>query len=400
MYRIVFSAPEPRPSFDSGLVAMDSFTGSSAGFSGRNSSRPYSDMEITCLRLTPYRRSQPARLAMDLHRGLLIFMLFICLAPVSILAQHATTISDVVDIRSSSNPNGEIVMDDPLEGSSFPLHDTTHSQSEGIAIAQYNDDLRVQPRSTTVNSGTLTEMPSPFDTMSINFANATCVSFFRSFLSNSTIMSCHAVSLLLENSNSFFHTLTSAAATSHVLDVACAQPVSKCATIMSSLAVEMLQSENCGSDFNAGNGVVQGTYRDLMAYEPMYHATCLTNPHTQDYCLVDAVTNTTTPNDYNVYFMPLGSPLGANRLTCNQCLQATMKIFAHWATVDGQALDTTYLASAKNVNKMCGAGFANAHVTVGSYAVTSGSGLAVSMPDIRMGTLVMGMTLAAVLLEL
>lgn len=241
-------------------------------------------------------------------------------------------------------------------------------------------------------------MPTSFDTMSINFANATCVSFFQNFLANSTIMNCHAVSLLLENSNSFFHTLSSAAATSRVLDIACSQPVSKCASIMNSLAEEMLQSDNCGPDYESDNSVVQATYRDLMAYEPMYRATCLTNPDTQNYCFVDAVTNTTTPDDYNVYFMPLGSTLRTGNLTCNDCLQATMDVFAQWATVDGQSLDETYLPSARNVNKVCGVGFANTNVTVGSNRVTAGAGLTVPLPDIRVAVAMISLVFGATLI--
>lgn len=375
---------------------MESFTGSSAGCRSWNLCRQHSEIEIIHLRYlrsTSHRQSRPTRFAINFQHGLLILMFLICLAPVSTLARPSTSISDLVlDIRSPSKPNGEIIGEDRHGGSSLPLLETTQFHSDDIAVAHCNDDLPVERRSTTTSSNPFTGMPAPFDTISNNFANATCVAFFRSFLSNSTIMNCHAVSLLLETSNSFFHMLASAVATSHVLDVACSQPVTTCATTLSSLAKEMLRSENCGPDFDAGNYVVQSTYRDLMAYEPMYHATCLINPDTQDYCFVDAVTNTTTPNDYNVYFMPLGSSLGAKRLTCNRCLQATMNIFAHWALVDGQSLDSTYLASARNVNTVCGPGFANTHVTVGSDAVvTSGSGPTVSLSNIRRSILTTGL---------
>lgn len=239
-------------------------------------------------------------------------------------------------------------------------------------------------------------MPMPFDTMSNNFANATCVSFFKKFLSNTTVTDCHAVSLLLENSNSFFHTLASAAATSRVLDTACSQPLSKCASIMTDLAEQMLHEDNCGQDYESNNSVVQGTYQDLMAYKPIYLATCSTNAATKNYCFVDAVKNTTVPNDYNVYFMPLGSVMGSGRLTCGQCLRDTVNIFAHWATVDGQALDTTYLPSARTINEICGAGFANTNVTVGREDVTSGAGMTILLPDTRLVASVLGLALGAI----
>ncbi|KAJ5219389.1 uncharacterized protein N7498_001488 [Penicillium cinerascens] len=315
-------------------------------------------------------------------------MLILCLLPASTLAQP-TTVSDVVNIpRSAAAPSGEIP-DDHHGGSSF------------LETTQFRREVEIDSTETGPNGSlllprtTTSDMPTPFDSMSSNFANATCVSFFKKFLSNTTVTDCHAVSLLLENSNSFFHTLTSAAATTHVLSIACSQPLSKCASILTNLAEEMLLEDNCGRDYQSNNSVVQGAYQDLMAYQPMYLATCLTNSATQNYCFVDAAKNTTSPNDYNVYFMPLGGTIGSGGLTCGQCLQDTMNIFAHWATVNGQTLDTTYLPSARSVNNICGAGFVNANVTVGTD-VTSGAGLTVPLLDARLVVSVILLTLGAI----
>ncbi|KAJ5121785.1 hypothetical protein N7526_008722 [Penicillium atrosanguineum] len=317
------------------------------------------------------------------YQSLLILMLILCLLPVS-SAQPTTAVSDLVASipRSAAAPSGEII-DDRHEGSSFlentQLHAETDSEPGGLLM----------PRNTN------SDMPTAFDTISNNFANATCVSFFKRFLSNTTVTDCHAVSLLLENSNSFFHTLTSATATSRILDTACSEPLSKCSTIMTNLASQMLSDSNCGQDYQSGNSFVQGAYEDLIAYEPMYLATCLTNSVTGDYCFVDAVQNSTAPNDYNVYFMPLGTTIGTSKLTCGQCLKDTMTTFAQWATVDGQALDTTYLPSARNVNDLCGAGFAKVNITVGSDTVTSGARLTLLLPSIRLLVSILGLALGA-----
>ena len=163
----------------------------------------------------------------------------------------------------------------------------------------------------------------------------------------------------------------------------------------------MLKHSNCGGDYESNNSVVQNVYQELMAYEPMYSASCLSNPDTKDYCFVDAVTNTTAPNDYNVYFIPIGSTLSSSgKLTCNKCLQATMKIFAHWATIDGQSLDSTYLPSATVVNNHCGSNFATTNVTVGSDKVTAGAGQVMQSPNFRLITslfaVVLGTTIAGV----
>lgn len=162
---------------------------------------------------------------------------------------------------------------------------------------------------------------------------------------------------------------------------------------MSSLANDMLKDENCGSDYSLGNSVVQGAYDDMVAYEPLYHATCLTNPVTQNYCFVDAVKNASAPADYNVYFVPLGETLGSHAsVTCNRCLQATMSLFARWATHDDQPLDQSYLPSARAVNEQCGTGFAPSNITVGADKVKSGAGVSASLPTTFLLAVFLGAT--------
>ncbi|KAJ5207423.1 hypothetical protein N7491_001946 [Penicillium cf. griseofulvum] len=220
-------------------------------------------------------------------------------------------------------------------------------------------------------------MPKPFDTLSNDFASeSTCIDFFNNWRANTTIANCNAISLLIRNSNAFFHTLRSAPATSLLLDTSCSRNVTKCASTMSNLATDLLKPENCGSDYENGNSIVKGTYRDLIAYEPIYRATCLTNPSTHDYCLVDALSNSTAPHDYGVYLMPLGTPLTVGAVpSCTKCMKATMDVFSAWAKRDGQSLDTTYLPSAKIVNAHCGDGFAATDIAVGSVDVLAGAGV-------------------------
>lgn len=353
---------------------------------------------------------RPAKSLGPLYQCLLILMLILCLSPISTLAQPTVASSDLIPDgpRSAWGPSGDVKLDDPTKPlSSFELHenfqideDDTEGEPASPGIDR-NGGVLLQRSIVTADNSSSSDLPTAFDTLSNNFANATCVAFFDKFRSNSTFTDCVAVSVLLSNSNSFFHTLTSAVATSHVLDVACAQPVAKCASVMTSLAKQMLHDDNCGGDYESNNSVVQSVYQELMAYEPMFRASCLTNPDTKDYCFVDAVTNTSTPNDYNVYFMPIGSTLtSSGKLTCGECLQATMEIFAHWASIDGQALDTTYLPSAKVVNNYCGSNFATTNVTVGSDVVTAGAGQVMQLPSSRFITslfaIVLGTTIAGV----
>lgn len=215
--------------------------------------------------------------------------------------------------------------------------------------------------------------PQPFDTsLSDNFTTSSCPAFFTSFLSNQTVASCHAISLLIRDSSSFFHTLSSAPETSHVLDAACAAPFHQCANIFSSLASALVSSSNCKDDLDLGNQVVRNALSDFLAYEPVYKSTCLTNPVTDNYCFVDAVFSNNFA-DYDVYFMPLGVSLTpqAGNLTCDSCLQATMGLYADFAAKDGQPLAGTYLPSAAVVDQKCGSGFADLNVTVGSLQVAN-----------------------------
>lgn len=239
-------------------------------------------------------------------------------------------------------------------------------------IITYGDDTKntLAPRGTTD-----TELPTPFDTsLGTNYTKKSCPKFFTKFLSDSSFQSCHALSLLLRNSNSFFYTLHSATATSHLLDVACSASVSQCTSTLASLANQLIKDDNCGEEYKLGNPNVVDAYVDLVSYEPLYHASCLKNPVTDNYCFVDAATNSTNSADYDVYFIPFGNALedhdeaswDNNTPTCNKCLRETMGVYERFARVDGQPLVQSYLPSATVVDRHCGSGFADLNVTVGA----------------------------------
>ncbi|CAG8890173.1 unnamed protein product [Penicillium egyptiacum] len=308
--------------------------------------------------------------------NILILIYILCLSPAWAQSVEPTTLAVP---RSAWQASGETID----RRSPAPKEETTTVHRRTII---------------TATNSTSTGMPKPFDTLSYNFANSsTCIDFFAKWRANTTISNCNAISLLIENSNAFFHTLNSAAATSRILDTSCSADVSKCASIMTRLAADLLEAENCGDDYENGNSVVKGTYRDLVAYEPIYRATCLTDPSTQKYCFVDAVSNSTSPDDYSVYLMPLGTPLTVGDVpTCNKCLKETMDLFSTWARRDGQPIDSTYLPSAKIINAHCGDGFASTNITVGSVDARAGAGLAVPLPNLGIATvmaLVLGLML-------
>ncbi|KAL4995793.1 hypothetical protein BDV10DRAFT_173909 [Aspergillus recurvatus] len=297
------------------------------------------------------------------HPWTIIFVLCAFILP-TVFAEENQATTESAD-ASPRGPEQTIVNIASVQNAPLIHH---HDHDHGHHELQHEHEHRhVEPRSTS--SSSTSTFPTAFDTsLSNNFTTSSCPTFFTSFLSDDSFANCHAISTLLRDSTAFFHTLTSAASTSRVLDIACAADVSSCASILSSLAVNLVDDSNCGKDYADGNPLVTNAYVDLITYEPIYRATCLQNPDTSDYCFVDAVTNTSNAADYDVYFLPYGSTINnATSLpTCSSCLQATLDIFSEWAQVEKQPLAKSYLASAEAVNGKCGSDFAKVNVTVGT----------------------------------
>lgn len=194
-----------------------------------------------------------------------------------------------------------------------------------------------------------------------------CPDFFNSFLNNDDFLDCVPISSLLRTSSAFFEVSRSLVRLTRTLDEACAAPRDHCSDLLSNLAEKIVKKDNCGADVDAKTGLVMSALQGFLAYDPVRDATCLKNPDTGDYCFADAMTNTTHPEDANVYHMPLGTPLpGGARPTCNDCLQATMRIFANASKEDDQPIAGLYNPGAEQLNIGCGPSFVT--------TVDSGSG--------------------------
>lgn len=136
---------------------------------------------------------------------------------------------------------------------------------------------------------------------------------------------------------------------------------------MSNLASQLIADSNCGTDYKLQNPLVSQAYAGLMAYEPVYRATCLRDSDVGGYCFAEAVTNATNQADVYPYYTAVGlnMPAGASP-TCSQCLKDTMSIFAGYAQATDQPSASTYLGCAAQVNVGCGSGFAVTDIKVGS----------------------------------
>jgi hypothetical protein len=275
-----------------------------------------------------------------------------------------------------------------------------------------NEDTTIELRASTgvnpiiltersTSSSSNTSFPTAFDTIGNNFTATSCPKFFEYFLADETYKSCYAVSILLQNSNTFFKDLASAVTLDQVLDTSCSANTTTCATFMTNLAANLTSTDNCGADYKLGNPTVTQAYDGMVSYEPIGKAACLEDPSTHEYCFTEAATNSTNISGYSLYLLPLGISLpGGSRPECNQCTQATMAVFKDSAVVKGNPLVQTYIPAAQTINIGCGPNFVNATVNVGtqdsgsSSSKTSASSLTATPPPLTF----VGVLLATVIM--
>lgn len=272
---------------------------------------------------------------------------------------------------------------------SAPSTTETANSANPTTTARSSTEEDTSATPTTVSGTTLpsvtvvtTSLPSAFDTsLGSNFTKPSCPRFFSSFLSNTTFQSCLPVSLFLQNSHSFIQVEKSATLLAQTLAAACEAPLAVCMPLLNNLATELIDPDNCGTDFNRQNPLVLQAYSGFMAYEPVYRATCLKSSQTGNYCFSDAVLNKTNPFDFYPYLTAVGMTLPAVvEPTCNQCLHDTMDIFAGYAGTDNQPLAKTYLSCATQIDSFCGASFASTDVKAGATKTPGSSGA--SLPQI------------------
>ena len=146
-----------------------------------------------------------------------------------------------------------------------------------------------------------------------------------------------------------------------VVDAACRADVHSCNDFMTRAAVNISSDAGCKAEMQANQTAVWQTYRGLSSYQALYAATCIQDSTTSSYCFADAVTNTSTPSDAYMYFMPYGMPLPATSTpTCNWCNQQTMGIYHSASSNRNQLVASVYEGAATQINTICGINFVNA----------------------------------------
>lgn len=270
---------------------------------------------------------------------------------------------------------------------------TTYYQDltrQNVLVVDYLQDQQLDRRDGSpsgsnsvmnITISTPSGLPEPFDTsLGSNFTNPNCPNYFTKFLNNATFQSCLPISLLLQNSMSFFQTARSANLLDKTLNISCSAPLAVCSPLMSSIASQLISVDNCGSDYAQQNPLVMQAYSGLKAYEPVYQATCLKDKTTDKYCFTEAMTKSSNTDDSYPYYTAVGLalPVGS-RPTCNTCLQQTMQIFSGYAVQKDQPLSQTYLNCAVQVNSGCGQTFANTQVQSTAKGASKSSGNRVSL---------------------
>lgn len=227
----------------------------------------------------------------------------------------------------------------------------------------------------------LSTLPSPLDTaLASSFTDSqdACASFVTNMLADSDFKRCYPLSMLLQvnkiitsggirvanastqGSKSFFEASKSLVTIVQTLDAACEADVDFCTDYLSDVAASLISDENCRSEYERRNSVIDQAYKGLSAYQPLYAATCLQDPDTSQYCYATAVTNLTTAANVYLYFLPLNmSYPGSAAPTCNWCLEETMAIFQSTSANRSKHIANTYESAAVQMNTVCGPEFVN-----------------------------------------
>ncbi|KAL9097083.1 MAG: hypothetical protein Q9163_006386 [Psora crenata] len=214
-------------------------------------------------------------------------------------------------------------------------------------------------------------LPRAFDGgIGTNYTQPACPTFLKEMIRNDIFASCLPISILLQNSVSFFTASRSAGTLDPVLSAACHINRPDCSAIISSYALALRSNAGCAEDYNRQNPVVRQAYNGLLAYDVVYRATCLpaqpseSGNRSSEYCYTNAVTNLSSPTDAYVYYLALGVDLpGGSMPTCSPCLKETMESFATAAPNRTQPISWTYRDAAQMISLQCGPNFLNQSVT-------------------------------------
>ncbi|KHJ31537.1 putative c6 zinc finger domain containing protein [Erysiphe necator] len=242
--------------------------------------------------------------------------------------------------------------------------------------------------SPSTSSSTAWPLPTPFDVGFNHNITVTCQNFMSGMLSSSIFKQCSPISMLLQNSNSFFQASKNLLRITSLLDNSCGAPVSVCSELLHSYSQNLTKHDACGLDLSHSNPQIESALLGLRAYQILYTVSCLRtsspvvninqkgHPITPNqtfssigrpedsYCFADALTNISNPSNSFIYYLPLNvSLVGSAVPTCTTCLQSTMSVFQLATANRSSIIASNYAKAASQVNVVCGPEFVNASLT-------------------------------------
>ncbi|KAK4189531.1 hypothetical protein QBC35DRAFT_380104 [Podospora australis] len=321
---------------------------------------------------------------------LTLFALFVCHALAATADASLPVETLIIDTRSPYRRDNGWVMLSPEDAKEWrrwqkrqndedekTTTTTTKPSSTPSATRSVTTTFSIVVSKSTSTSVAASALPTPLDSMSNDFTpgsggeTSNCPRFINNFRNSEDFKSCYPLSLLLENSRSFFESQKSLVALTRVLDATCNANATKCTTYFSSLARELIAPENCGVDYDRGQTTIKTVYQAMMAYAPIYSVGCLRDAETSAYCYANAATNRTSPGSNYMYFLPLNSSLpGSSTPACSYCNQQTMNMYQAATADRRQSIANTYTSAAKQINLVCGPNWVNE--TLAAEVVRSG----------------------------
>ncbi|KAK4225540.1 hypothetical protein QBC38DRAFT_510965 [Podospora fimiseda] len=277
----------------------------------------------------------------------------------------------IIDNRSPyRSENGGWVMLSPADAENYKLRLLRKRQQEASTTPKPSVTTTLalvvgKPTTTSTSVEPPSALPSVLDSLVSDFTAGSngdvtnCPKFINSFRNSQQFKDCYPLSLLLENSISFFQTQKSLVALTRTLEATCNANVTSCSIYFGQLAQNFTAPENCGADFQRGQAAVVAAHRGMIAYAPIYQAGCLRDDQSSAYCYATAI-NRPDINDTHKYFLALNKTMpGSTRPSCDYCTKQTMALFQVATGDRRQSLVNTYPAAAKQVNLVCGPGFVN-----------------------------------------
>jgi hypothetical protein len=289
-------------------------------------------------------------------------------APTDVLWNLLSPIEDELKIKARAKDDDE----DEESSTTEEIEDKTKTVTVHDKATATEEDSSPARTSTMELSVTVSEptgspspLPAAFDgNIASEFKTAdeddSCPNFIENLLGSDEFQRCYPFSMLMQTSSSFFQAQKQLVSIVRVLDASCKADVDTCSDFMRTAARNLTESENCEAEWENGLTTVMQAYRGLMAYEMMYTAACLQDPETENYCFATSVTNTSTPSDTYLYFLPYNLSMpGSSSPSCTWCNQEVMGIFHAASANRRQLIATTYEGAARQVNTMCGQAFVN-----------------------------------------